>query len=200
MSVRPLGVKRALDVTVCLLLLLPTLALGLVIALAIRLDSPGPVLFTQSRTGRDGRRFTMYKFRTMVEDADQHKSELLHLSIVGAPDFKVLLDPRVTRVGRWLRLTSLDELPQLLNVLRGDMSLVGPRPTSFHIDTYEFWHTERLETPPGMTGIWQIGARNEVSFDERCRTDIYYVRNRTTWMDVKIILGTVGAVLRRAGL
>ena len=142
--------------TVCL----PVLALC---ALAVRLDSPGPGAVRQLRTGRDGRRFRMYKFRTMVENAEELKASLAHLNVLPAPDFKIPNDPRITRVGKLLRATSLDELPQLLNVLRGDMSLVGPRPTSFAPSTYELWHTHRLDVPPGLTGLWQVeGRRGDV--------------------------------------
>jgi lipopolysaccharide/colanic/teichoic acid biosynthesis glycosyltransferase len=191
--------KRAFDIVVCVVFL-PLIVLALALsAVAIRIESPGPVFFTQDRTGRHGRRFRMYKFRTMVANAEELKASLQHLSIVPAPDFKVIDDPRVTRVGRFLRKTSLDELPQLLNVLRGEMSLVGPRPTSFAASTYELWHTERLEVLPGVTGLWQVTGRNEATFDERLRLDIAYIDRMSFGLDLLILVRTALAVARRSG-
>ena len=192
--------KRAFDLTLCLLLaplLVPVLA---VLAVAIRLDSPGPAVFTQDRTGRDGRRFKLYKFRTMVVDAEARKEELAHLNILAWPDFKIPDDPRITRVGGFLRKTSLDELPQLWNIFRGQMSFVGPRPTSFGAETYDLWHTARLEVKPGLTGLWQVQARNDVDFDERLRLDIEYIKARSMGTDLKILASTAGSVLRSEGL
>jgi lipopolysaccharide/colanic/teichoic acid biosynthesis glycosyltransferase len=192
-------VKRAFDLAACVALL-PLIAVALAIcAVAIRIDSPGPILFAQKRTGRHGRRFRMFKFRTMVTNAEELKASLQHLSIVPAPDFKIIDDPRVTRVGRFLRKTSLDELPQVLNVIRGEMSLVGPRPTSFAASTYELWHTERLEVMPGLTGLWQVTGRNEATFDERLRLDIAYIDRMSFRMDIWILARTVMAVARRSG-
>lgn len=192
-------IKRVVDLVSVLLLLplaIPALALC---ALAIRLDSPGAVIFTQVRTGRDGRRFRMYKFRTMVQNAEELKGELAHLNILPPPDFKILDDPRVTRVGRFLRATSFDELPQLFNVLKGEMSLVGPRPTSFSSDTYSLWHTTRLEVRPGITGLWQVWGRNSTTFDERLRLDIQYVRSMSLLLDLKILWWTLASVAKRSG-
>lgn len=188
-------IKRALDLVLCIAAL-PVLApLFAVLALVIKLDSPGgPVMFRQKRTGRGGRRFHMYKFRTMVPNAEELKHELLHLNELQWPDFKITNDPRITRVGRFLRRTSLDELPQLLNVLRGEMSLVGPRPTSFSSETYLLWQTERLDSIPGMTGLWQIVGRGETEFDERLRLDIAYIERQCLVLDVEIIVRTVTAV------
>jgi lipopolysaccharide/colanic/teichoic acid biosynthesis glycosyltransferase len=191
--------KRALDLVLVFLLVPLALVLGLACALLIRLDSPGPIFFTQLRTGKDGQRFRMLKFRTMVEDADEQKDALRHLSVVAPPDFKVIHDPRVTRVGRLLRATSLDELPQLVNVLTGGMSLVGPRPTSFSASTYDLWHTERLEVRPGITGLWQIHGRNGSSFDDRNRLDIRYARDMSLRLDLVILAATLVAVVRRSG-
>ena len=195
-----LPLKRAIDVGLCLLfapVILPVMALC---ALAVRLDSRGPVLFRQQRTGRHGRRFPMYKFRTMLRNAEELKAQLAHLNVLPPPDFKIPNDPRITSVGRFLRKTSLDELPQILNVVRGDMSLVGPRPTSFASSTYSLWHTERLEVPPGITGLWQVHGRNSTTFDERLRLDIDYIRNMSLALDFKILMRTVVAVARRSGL
>jgi lipopolysaccharide/colanic/teichoic acid biosynthesis glycosyltransferase len=196
---RYLVLKRGFDLGVCLVLL-PVIAVVLIAcAVAVRLESPGPIVFRQERTGRHGRRFQMYKFRTMVENAEELKASLQHLSIVPPPDFKIIDDPRITRVGRFLRKTSLDELPQVLNVIAGDMSLVGPRPTSFAPSTYALWHTERLEVLPGITGLWQVVGRNAATFDERLRLDIAYIDRMSFRTDLWILGQTALAVFRRSG-
>jgi len=193
--------KRALDLAVCVLLLPIVVPLLAICALAVILDSPtGPLIIAQTRTGRDGVPFRMLKFRTMVPNAEELKPALAHLNELQWPDFKITNDPRITRVGRLLRQTSLDELPQLINVLRGEMSLVGPRPTSFAPSTYSFWHTYRLEVTPGITGLWQIKGRNKTDFNERLRLDIEYIRHRSLGLDLKILLQTLPAVLRRSGV
>jgi len=201
MTVGPwfLRTKRAIDITICILISPVVLIVLTGCAIAIRLDSPGAVLFTQQRTGRDGVRFAMYKFRTMVHNAEELKPSLQHLNILPPPDFKIPNDPRITRVGTFLRKTSLDELPQILNVLRGEMSLVGPRPTSFHASTYSLWHSQRLEATPGITGLWQIGGRNQMTFDERNRLDAAYIRNMSIRQDLKIMFLTIGSIVRRSG-
>jgi lipopolysaccharide/colanic/teichoic acid biosynthesis glycosyltransferase len=196
---RYLAGKRALDVMVCTLLLVIAIPVIAVCALAIRLDTPGPAMIAQLRTGRDGRRFRMLKLRTMLANAEELKPQFAHLSVVPPPDFKIPNDPRITRVGRFLRATSLDELPQLFNVLRGDMSLVGPRPTSFEPSRYELWHTQRLDVRPGLTGLWQIEGRNVTTFDERLRLDVQYIRRRSLAFDVILLARTVVVVLRRSG-
>lgn len=191
--------KRVLDVGLVLAampVVLPVLGLCIV---AIRLDSRGPALFVQVRTGRGGKRFPMHKLRTMVGDADRLKRECMHLNQHAWPDFKIDRDPRVTRVGRFLRRTSLDELPQLFDVLRGDMSLVGPRPTSFGSETYRLWHTARLESKPGLTGLWQVSGRADLEFDARVRLDIAYHRNRSLRMDLGILARTLPCVLSGRG-
>jgi lipopolysaccharide/colanic/teichoic acid biosynthesis glycosyltransferase len=198
-SRRYLVAKRGFDLAVCIWLLPVVAILMLLLALTIRLDSPGSILIAQERTGRDGRRFRMYKFRTMVRNAEELKAGLAHLNVLPPPDFKIPKDPRITRVGMILRQTSLDELPQLVNVLRGDMSLVGPRPTSFEPTTYSLWHTRRLEVTPGITGLWQLKGRNLTTFDERLRLDIEYIEHRSFWLDLKILLQTVPAIFRRSG-
>lgn len=187
--------KRLLELIIALASLpfvIPVLA---VCWLAIRLDSPGPAFFTQERTGKGGHRFRLYKLRTMVADAEVLKQDLQGLNRLSYPDFKIPNDPRVTRVGRFLRRTSLDELPQIFNVIRGDMSLVGPRPTSFKVETYSLWHTARLRVEPGLTGLWQVSGRSALEFDERLRLDIAYVRNRCLSLDFEILLRTFRAVL-----
>jgi lipopolysaccharide/colanic/teichoic acid biosynthesis glycosyltransferase len=194
-----LWAKRVFDVLLCVLLLPIVVPVLLICALAVRLDTPGPVVFMQDRTGRHGRRFRMFKFRTMVQNAEELKAKLQHLNILPPPDFKIPDDPRITRVGRFLRKTSLDELPQIINVLRGEMSLVGPRPTSFAANTYDLWHTYRLEVMPGITGLWQVKGRGSTTFDERLRLDIEYIRSMSLRLDLKIIAMTVGSVFGRAG-
>jgi lipopolysaccharide/colanic/teichoic acid biosynthesis glycosyltransferase len=191
--------KRGLDLVAVFGMLpvaLPVLALCI---LAIRLDSPGRALFVQPRTGKDGRRFGMFKLRTMVHNAAELKAKYMHLNEHTYPDFKITNDPRMTRVGRILRKTSLDELPQLFNVIRGDMTLVGPRPTTFGAETYRLWHTARLEVKPGLTGLWQVSGRADLDFDDRLRLDVAYIRHRCLWLDVRILLRTATAVLSTRG-
>ncbi|HEU5104111.1 MAG TPA: sugar transferase [Roseiflexaceae bacterium] len=186
--------KRAMDITACLLVAPLVVPLLLIVAVLVYIDSPGKVMFTQLRTGKGGRRFKMYKFRSMVPNAEELKIKYAHLNELTWPDFKITNDPRITRVGKILRKTSLDELPQLLNVLKGDMSLVGPRPTSFAPETYRLWHTERLEVVPGITGLWQISGRSNLDFDQRLKLDIAYIERQSIWMDICIIARTVGQV------
>ena len=192
--------KRFMDLTLVLLsspMWVPFLG---IIALFIAVTSPGaPVMFTQWRTGRGGKRFRMYKFRSMVPNAEELKMKYAHLNELQWPDFKITNDPRITKVGKILRKTSLDELPQLINILKGEMSLVGPRPTSFGADTYKLWHTERLDVLPGMTGLWQIFGRGSMEFDDRLRLDIAYIERRSLWLDLNILLKTFTAVFEQRG-
>ncbi len=193
-------VKRLLDLILVLLTLPFWLPLNAIIAIIIRITSPGaPVLFTQMRTGKGGHRFYMYKFRSMVPNAEELKSEYAHLNELKWPDFKITHDPRITPIGRFLRKTSLDELPQLFNVLRGEMSLVGPRPTSFGPETYKLWHTHRLDVIPGLTGLWQIIGRAQLEFDDRLRLDIAYIERASIWLDINILARTVLAVFESRG-
>lgn len=193
-------VKRIMDVTLTLLAMPLLVPLFLLTALLIKIESPdGPVIFAQDRTGKDGRRFKMYKFRSMVPNAEELKLKLAALNELKWPDFKITNDPRITRVGHVLRKTSLDELPQLFNVLKGEMSLVGPRPTSFAPETYDLWETERLDVVPGLTGLWQITGRGEIEFDERLRLDIAYIKHRSLWLDIQILFRTVWVVLSQRG-
>jgi lipopolysaccharide/colanic/teichoic acid biosynthesis glycosyltransferase len=154
-----------------------------------------PILFAQPRTGRAGRRFKLYKFRTMVNGATELKDQLVHRNELSGPDFKIAEDPRVTPIGGFLRKYSLDELPQIFNVLKGEMSLVGPRPTSFEASSYGLWHTERLEVVPGISGLWQVSGRSDIDFDDRVRLDIEYVERRSVLFDVWILIRTVKAVI-----
>ena len=186
--------KRAIDIAgagIGLLLLSPILA---AIALAVKFDSRGPVLFRQPRMGRD-RPFEMLKFRSMVVNADEMKDQLLHLNEADGVMFKIERDPRVTRVGRFIRKTSLDELPQLWNVLRGEMSLVGPRPLVLNEDKHVIgWHRTRLELTPGLTGPWQVAGRTAVPFDEMVKMDYLYVAEWSLWNDIRLLLRTIPVV------
>ncbi|MHB1162663.1 MAG: sugar transferase [Chloroflexota bacterium] len=195
-----LFVKRVLDVVASVAVLTLLSPLLLVVALAIKLDSRGPVLFRQTRVGRDGLPFTLYKFRSMRQDAEQQLEQLQALNEATGPLFKIRDDPRMTGVGRLLRRSSLDEIPQLINVLRGEMSLVGPRPPLPHeVEKYEDWHLRRLEASPGLTGLWQVSGRSEIPFDEMVMLDIYYVENWSLGMDLSILLRTIPAVLSGGG-
>ena len=187
----------ALAAAIGLILLAPIIAL---IALAIRLDSPGPVIYRSRRVGEGGRVFRFYKFRSMVRDAEALRAALNHLNEVEGPVFKIQRDPRATRVGAWLRRTSVDELPQLWNVLKGDMSLVGPRPPiPEEVVQYEPWQLRRLSVRPGITCLWQVSGRSGVSFDEWMRMDMEYVERRSFRTDLSILLRTIPAVLSRRG-
>jgi exopolysaccharide biosynthesis polyprenyl glycosylphosphotransferase len=192
--------KRALDVMISgtvLVLSLPVLAL---IALTLKVGYGGSVLFRQTRCGLNGRRFTLYKFRTMVENAEQQREELLHLNEMDGPVFKLTRDPRVTSLGRWLRKFSIDEIPQLWNVLRGDMSLVGPRPPiPEEVAGYQRWQRRRLSMKPGITCLWQISGRNQVDFESWMQMDLEYIDTWTPLLDLKILLKTIPAVLSGRG-
>jgi exopolysaccharide biosynthesis polyprenyl glycosylphosphotransferase len=193
--------KRSFDVvlsSIALVVLAPLLA---AVAAAIRLDSSGPAIFRQPRRGRDGSTFRMLKFRTMYDGAEARRAHVLHLNEVDGPLFKVKgVDPRVTRVGGFLRRTSLDELPQLWNVLRGEMSLVGPRPfVVYEADQITGWASRRLDMTPGITGLWQVLGRNDMPFDEMVKLDYLYVTSWSLWWDLKILCQTIPVVLARRG-
>ncbi|MEX1157611.1 MAG: sugar transferase [Thermomicrobiales bacterium] len=195
-----LVVKRAMDV----MLSLPMLTLGLLVmlpvALAIKLDSGGPILFRQERVGRNGRRFVCYKFRTMVRDAESMREELLSSGNIDLRLMKSQNDPRRTRVGKVLRKLSLDELPQFINILMGEMSIVGPRPpVPAEVAEYDDWHRGRLQVSPGLTGLWQVSGRSNLTFDEMVRLDLYYAEHWTPWLDIKIILRTIPAIVTARG-
>ena len=200
--------KRGSDLIIASLALLVLSPLWLLIALLIRLDSRGPIFYKQERVGMDGRIFLFYKFRTMHAGTDdaEHR-EFQRRYIRGQPDsnqgddqrpaYKLRADDRVTRLGRILRRTSIDELPQLFNVLRGDMSVVGPRPPiPYEVESYELWHRKRLDMKPGITGLWQVSGRNRLPFDEMVRMDLYYIENWSLLLDVKIVLQTVPVMWR----
>ena len=195
-----LAFKRALDVAVSTLILLLTAPVLLIAALAIRLTSPGSILFKQERIGLNGRIFTLYKFRTMIEDAHERRGEVTHLNEMSGPVFKAKDDPRITAVGRWMRRFSLDEIPQLWNVLKGDMSLVGPRPPiPEEVASYHRWHRRRLSMKPGLTCLWQVSGRNQVDFDRWMQMDLQYIDNWSPSLDLKILLRTIPAVLSGRG-
>jgi exopolysaccharide biosynthesis polyprenyl glycosylphosphotransferase len=196
-----LAMKRALDVAVSAVVLTLAAPVILVAALLIKLSSPGSILFKQRRIGLNGRMFTLYKFRTMIEDAHARRDEVAHLNEMNGPAFKAKDDPRVTPVGRWLRRFSLDEIPQLWNVLKGDMSLVGPRPPiPEEVASYHRWHRRRLSMKPGLTCLWQISGRNDIAdFDRWMKLDLQYIDNWSPSLDLKILLRTIPAVLSGKG-
>lgn len=192
--------KRLIDVGLIILTSPLLLVIFVLTALAIRLEGPGPVLYTQRRVGENGREFYMVKFRSMIENAEQYRQQLVEEQGEDPRHPKIRNDPRVTRVGAFIRATSIDELPQLINVLLGQMSLVGPRPpTPDEVRLYQPWHMRRLQIIPGMTGLWQVSGRSEVPFDEMCLLDIYYIENWSVRMDLQILVMTLPRVLLRHG-
>jgi exopolysaccharide biosynthesis polyprenyl glycosylphosphotransferase len=192
--------KRLLDFALAGLGLIAIFPVWLAVVVAVRLDSPGPAVFVQERVGRNGRHFRFYKFRSMYLDAEQRLDEMLEHNEIDGPVFKIRNDPRVTRVGAFLRRTSLDELPQLINVLWGDMSLVGPRPPlPREVEEYRPSDAIRLSVKPGLTCLWQISGRSNVTFDQWMEFDREYVRNLSLWLDVSILFRTIGAVLTMRG-
>jgi exopolysaccharide biosynthesis polyprenyl glycosylphosphotransferase len=193
-------VKRATDIAFSLLVLPPVAIIAAVAALAVRLDTPGPILYAQERVGLNGRRFKVYKFRSMVVDADKMHEELMRQTGEDLRHPKLIDDPRITPVGRWIRRLSIDELPQLFNIFRGEMSWVGPRPaTPDEVELYEPWHRQRLRVLPGLTGLWQVSGRSEVPFEEMCLLDIYYIENWSVALDLQIMLRTAPHVLLARG-
>ena len=205
--------KRMMDILGSVVGLILFSPLILIAAMAVKVTSPGPIIFRQSRFGRKGVRFPFYKFRSMYWDTDDHihreyvanlikgEIEKINQGEKEAPLFKMKSDPRVTPVGKVIRKTSIDELPQFLNVLKGEMSLVGPRPPlPYEVEKYELWHLRRiLEVKPGMTGLWQVDGRSTTSFDDMVRLDLRYVQNWSLWLDIKILLKTIRAVLHPKG-
>ena len=203
--------KRTFDIATSALAILLLFPLWLLLAILIKLDSRGPIFYTQERVGMDGRLFLLYKFRTMIADADPElHREYQRAFIAGRaeanlgddqkPTYKLLADPRITRVGKILRRTSLDEVPQLINVLMGDMSIVGPRPPiPYEVEAYELWHRKRLDMKPGLTGLWQVSGRNRLPFEEMVRLDLFYIENWSLLLDLKIILRTGFVMIGREG-
>ena len=192
--------KRCLDLILGGAVFIFLLPVFLLCALAIKLDTPGPVLYRSVRNGRGGKPFVFYKLRSMIQSAEQHRHQIDHLNEASGPVFKVARDPRITRVGRFLRRSSLDELPQLLNVLKGDMSLIGPRPPiPQEVLQYEPWQLRRLSVRPGITCLWQISGRSHLGFDEWMRLDMEYISRRSLVLDLMILLRTIPAVLSGRG-
>lgn len=189
-------IKRGLDVIFSLLGLIVLSPVFLFIAVLIRIESEGSVIFSQIRVGKDGKKFKMYKFRSMVANAEELKDKLHEKNEMTGPMFKMKEDPRVTRIGKFIRKTSIDELPQLINILNGEMSLVGPRPSlPKEVIRFEEWMLERLSVKPGLTCYWQVSGRNDIGFKDWMKLDIKYVRERSTLVDIKLILKTFGVFL-----
>jgi lipopolysaccharide/colanic/teichoic acid biosynthesis glycosyltransferase len=198
---RPLPLwKRSMDIVGAILFLAIHSPLLLTAALAIKLTSRGPIFFRQERDGLGGRPFTMYKFRTMVTDAEKRKEQLMALNEQAGPVFKIKNDPRITPVGHFLRRTSIDEMPQFWNVLNGDMSMVGPRPP-LHSEVlrYESWQRRRLDVTPGLTCIWQVTGRSNIRFIDWMRLDLRYIALRSLWCDLKLLLQTIPAIVTGKG-
>jgi len=195
------GVKRVLDIVFSVLLLMVLSPLFLVLAVAVKLTSQGPVFYRWKVVGKDGNRFTGYKFRSMRSDADQMKAQLEHLNEMEGPAFKITNDPRITKIGSWMRRHSLDELPQLYSVLKGDMSLVGPRPPLFtEYVRFNDYQRQKLAVKPGMTCLWQVSGRNEVKkFDDWLKLDLQYIREWSPKLDLWILVRTLGEVLVGSG-
>lgn len=192
--------KRVLDIVVATGALLVCAPLMALVSLLIKLTCPGPVIFVQERAGRNGRRFGMYKFRSMTTEAEAARASMAAQNEIPGPVFKIRNDPRITPLGRFLRKASIDELPQLVNVLKGEMSLVGPRPpTPEEVEQYEPWQRRRLEAKPGLTCIWQVSGRSHVPFDRWVQMDIEYIENQSFWLDIKLLLLTIPAVITGRG-
>lgn len=192
--------KTFVDKVGALIAIIIAIPLAVVIAIAIKLEGRGPVFHKQIRSGKNRRPFTFYKFRTMNINAENQKAELANLNEMSGPVFKMANDPRVTYVGRFLRKSSMDELPQFINVLRGEMSLVGPRPPlPEEVEQYEHWQYRRLSVKPGITCIWQVSGRNNIDFDKWIKLDLEYIDNWSLWNDMKIIAKTFPAVFKGDG-
>ena len=198
---RQLLAKRVFDLTLTILAIPVLVPLFALVAVAIRLDSPGPVFFIQQRVGLRKREFPMFKFRSMYVDAEERLKEIEHLNEADGPIFKIKDDPRTTRVGRFIRKTSIDELPQLINVLRGEMSLVGPRPMSLRdVDRFDRGiQRKRFSVQPGLTCLWQISGRSDLPFEKWLELDLEYITNWNFWLDVQILFKTIPAVLKSRG-
>lgn len=187
--------KRALDVIASFLGLVILSPILLIVAILIKLESKGPAIFAQSRIGLNGKEFKMYKFRSMVQNAEELKEKLAKQNEMSGPMFKMKNDPRVTKVGKFIRKTSIDELPQLLNILKGDMTLVGPRPSlPREVEKFESWMLKRLEVKPGLTCYWQVSGRNNIDFYEWMKLDLKYVNDMSFWLDIKLIFKTVAVL------
>lgn len=197
--------KRVMDYFITIPALIVLSPLLILVAIAIKLDSPGPVIFQQDRVGRYGKTFKMYKFRSMRTDIDdslheKHIKDYANGNLDLTKGNKIIADPRVTRVGNFIRKTSIDELPQFFNVITGDMSIIGPRPVPvYEVNEYNLWQSERLDAMPGITGLWQVVRRGKSSFEEQLRLDIRYIRNQSFFLNLKILILTIPAVISKAG-
>ena len=195
-----LFMKRVMDINLSALSLLCLAPLLALVAIAIKITSKGPILFAQQRVGLGGNSFRMFKFRTMVINAEELKAQLAQKNEQSGPVFKIKNDPRITKMGGFLRMHSIDELPQLWNVFRGDMSLVGPRPAvPSEVEKYRRWHARRVSVKPGLTCIWQVSGRNKINFEEWMRMDMRYISQQSIFLDIKLILLTVRVVLTGDG-
>jgi len=197
--------KRVMDLSVTLFALVALSPVLLLTAILIKIDSPGKVIYSQKRVGRYGKIFNMYKFRSMIQNADEsfhahHIEAYANGSLDLENGNKILDDPRVTKIGKFIRRTSIDELPQLYNVLKGEMSIIGPRPVPvYEADLYNLWQSERMDAMPGITGLWQVVRRGKSSFEEQLRLDIRYIRNQSLVMNLKILLLTIPAIITKSG-
>ena len=189
------AIKRLIDIICSFVGILVLSPLFIIIAIIIKFTSKGPVFFSQKRVGRNGKEFDMYKFRSMVVNAEELKEKLAAQNEMSGPMFKMKDDPRVTKVGKFIRKTSIDELPQLWNILKGDMSLVGPRPSlPKEVAQFDEWMYKRLEVKPGLTCYWQVSGRNNIDFEDWMKLDVKYVEERNLWIDIKLIFKTVGVL------
>ena len=187
--------KRFIDIVASLAGIICLSPIFLIVSILIKKESKGPIIFSQDRIGKDNKTFKMYKFRSMVQNAEELKEKLQEQNEMSGPMFKMKEDPRVTKIGKFIRKTSIDELPQLINVLKGDMSLVGPRPSlPKEVEQFEDWMMERLNVKPGLTCYWQVSGRNNIDFEDWMKLDIKYVRERNTLTDIKLIFKTIGVL------
>ena len=183
--------KRMGDIVLSIIGIIVTLPITLIVAILIKIEDGGSILFSQTRVGKHGAEFKMYKFRSMRPDAEKIKKELIDKNEMSGPMFKIKNDPRITKIGHFIRKTSIDELPQLLNIIKGEMSIVGPRPSLPHeVEEFEPWMLERLEVKPGLTCFWQVGGRNAIDFENWMKLDVKYVRERNLLLDIKLIFMT----------
>lgn len=189
--------KRIIDILMSVLSLIVLSPVFIIIAIAIKLDSSGPIVYSQTRVGKNGKHFKMFKFRSMIINAEEMLTELKPMNEMDGPMFKIKEDPRITRIGRFIRRTSIDELPQLINILRGEMSIVGPRPSlPSEVKEFESWMMERFVVKPGLTCFWQVSGRNNIPFHKWMELDIKYVKERNLWLDVKLVFRTIKVVIK----